>query len=68
MYEKSFKERMDQYKSKTSRQKYAKSEPYAKFKQAIHVGVTLGSQNFQNSDIVFRRFEILKVRCHRWWT
>lgn len=32
---------MDAYKGKTSRQKYAKSDNYLKFKQAIYVGVVL---------------------------
>ena len=39
MYEKDVEEKVSEYKSKTSRQKYAKSDPYQKFKQAIYVSV-----------------------------
>ncbi|RDX53325.1 hypothetical protein OH76DRAFT_1399223 [Lentinus brumalis] len=36
VYEKLVKEKLNAYNSKTSRQKYAKSDPYQKFKQAIY--------------------------------
>ena len=39
VYEKDVEEKVSEYKSKTSRQKYAKSDPYQKFKQAIYVSV-----------------------------
>ena len=37
VYDKGVQEKMDVYKTKTSRQKYAKSDNYSKFKQAIYV-------------------------------
>lgn len=41
MYGKGVQEMLEEYKHKTARQKYAKSDHYQKFKQAIHVSVIL---------------------------
>lgn len=38
MYEKGVKKRLNEYRAKTTRQKYAKKVPYQEFRQHIHVG------------------------------
>ena len=37
VYDKTLQDKMNEYNSKTARQKYAKSDSYQKFKQAIYV-------------------------------
>jgi hypothetical protein len=37
MYEKGVKKRLNEYRAKTTRQKYAKKVPYQEFRQHIHV-------------------------------
>lgn len=36
-YEKGVKKRLNDYRAKTARQKYAKKDPYRTFREAIHV-------------------------------
>ncbi len=45
MYEKGVQEMLENYKHRTARQKYAKSDNYQKFKQAIHVSATLRAKH-----------------------
>ena len=49
VYEKGVQEKMDTYRAKTSRQKYAKSDNYTKFKQAIYVSQYLDSVSLCSS-------------------
>lgn len=41
MYEKGVQDMLEEYKHNTSRQKYAKSDQYQKFKQAIYVSLSV---------------------------
>ena len=64
VYEKGVQEKMDTYKAKTSRQKYAKSDNYTKFKQAIYVSQYIDSTPPYSSGYPFyRKCTIPTPRC-----
>lgn len=66
MYENGVQQRLEAYKQKTARQKYAKSDQYHKFKQAIYVSRTLITiPIFLKFCLACRRCNIQTRLCHR---
>ena len=60
---------MKAYKAKTSRQKYAKSDHYQKFKQAIYVSSVMPLYMNRRRVLYFcRKCIIPTLPCLRWWT
>lgn len=69
LYQARAQETLDNYNDRTTRQKYAKSEAYVSFRQAIYVGHAnyriLDSCAF---DTALRKYSIQTRRCRLWWS
>lgn len=64
VYVKGVQEMLEEYKHKTARQKYAKSDHYQKFKQAIHVSAVMYTDmvRFADGHALRRRCNIRTLR------
>jgi hypothetical protein len=64
LYEAQTQETLDNYNKKTTRQKYAKSEAYATFKQSIYVSPESSDLTLRSLILFLRRYSIQTKRCH----